>query len=81
VHFSPFQLAALSQICDNVSKGRETPQAQKQRTNKMTRFYTNREWAALTTAQKLAFGAGNVERITRKGYAGKTVTEWKVTLS
>lgn len=43
----------------------------------MTSYYTNREWAALTIEQKLAFGAGNVRRITFQRH-GRWVTEWEV---
>lgn len=43
----------------------------------MTSYFTTKEWKALTTAQKLAFGAGNVRRVTFRR-AGRLVVEWEV---
>lgn len=44
----------------------------------MTTYYTTREWKALSTEQKLAFGAGNVRRVSVVR-GGRRYTEWAVT--
>jgi hypothetical protein len=44
----------------------------------IVRTYSDKEFSALSTKEKLSFGAGNVKRVSRQVRPGKTVMEWKV---